>query len=693
MSLDLPINRYRNIGIMAHIDAGKTTVTERVLYYTGKTHKIGEVHDGAATMDYMVQEQERGITITSATTTCFWGIGDELHRFNIIDTPGHVDFTIEVERSLRVLDGAVAVFDGVSGVEPQSETVWRQANKYKVPRMCFINKLDRQGANFDKAVNSIRTKLKAVPVVLQMPVGSDSDFNGMIDLITMKYARWDKGSLGDQYELCEIPNEDLRIRAQVAREQLLEAVAEFDDAIMHKYLEGGVLTDEEIIRCIRIGTLNFSIVPVLCGAALKNVGVQLLLDAVIRYLPSPADVAEKVFTPEQMAMGYKVNSDGKFCGVAFKTVTDQFGELTYVRIYSGKLTSGVTVLNSSKDSKERVGRMVLMHANSREDVSEVKAGDIVGLISLKDVNTGNTLCDPSSPILLESIEPMQGVIEMSIRPKTPDDQKKLSSGLRKLISEDPSLSIKSQEVSTDDTILCGMGELHLDIIIDRLKREFGVNVDLGQPRVAYREAISKLVKIEYTHKKQTGGSGQFARVVMEFEPGEPGSGFQFEIALKGENISRDYFESIKKGSEDATSEGAVAGYPVVDIMVRLLDGAQHAVDSSPNAFRIAGKEACKEALRTAGSVLLEPIMSVQVNMPDEYLGSVIGDINRRRGILTSSESGSEAVVNARVPLSEMFGYVTDLRSSTQGRGMFTMEMYGYAPAPQSKVEEIKQSSS
>jgi len=684
------IEKYRNIGIMAHIDAGKTTTTERILYYTGKSHKIGEVHDGAATMDWMAQEQERGITITSAATTCFWND----HRINIIDTPGHVDFTIEVERSLRVLDGAVAVFDGVAGVEPQSETVWRQATRYNVPRMCFCNKMDRTGANFYRCVDMIKDRLKAVPLVIQLPVGSGEDYEGLIDLLKMKWIVWKDETMGADYEETEIP-ENLKVKADEYRHNLIEQAVEQDDSIMEKYLGGEEISVDELKKCIRKGTINGSFVPVVNGTAFKNKGVQLLLDAVVDYLPSPLDVdgivGHKVDSKEEIKVSCR---DTKFSGLAFKVANDPFvGSLTFVRIYSGKLLAGSTVLNTIKDKKERVGRMLLMHANNREDIKEAEAGDIIAIAGLKCTTTGETLADLNNEIVLEKMDFPDPVIEVSVEPKTTADQEKMGMALARLTAEDPSLRVES-DMESGQTILKGMGELHLEIIIDRMKREFKVEANIGQPQVAYRETITKKVDIEYIHKKQSGGAGQFAKVEIIFEPNpkteENPSGFEFVSKIVGGRVPKEYIPGVEKGLKAAKECGILAGYPVVDFKATLHDGAYHDVDSSVLAFEIAAKAAFREAMNQANSILLEPIMAVEVVTPEDYMGDVIGDLNSRRGqIQNLDERCGVKVITAQVPLSQMFGYVNSLRSLSQGRAQYTMQFDKYEQVPNNIAEEIK----
>jgi len=684
----IEIEKYRNIGIMAHIDAGKTTTTERILFYTGKSHKIGEVHDGAATMDWMEQEQERGITITSAATTCFW----KNHRINIIDTPGHVDFTIEVERSLRVLDGAVAVFDAVAGVEPQSETVWRQANKYRVPRMCFVNKMDRIGANFYRCVDMMKTRLGARPVPVQLPIHEAENYGGLIDLIKMKAVVWKDESMGADYTLEEIPA-DLLDKAKEYREQLVEAAVEQDDALMEKYLGGEAISEEDLKRCIRKATIAGAFVPVLNGTAFKNKGVQTLLDAVVDFLPSPVDIKQipaidlKTEQPINITCG-----DKKFAGLAFKIMTDPFvGSLTFVRIYSGTLAGGTGVANTTKNKKERIGRILLMHANNREDIKEAYAGDIVALAGLKDTTTGDTLVENDYNIVLERMIFPDPVIEVSVEPKSTADQEKMGMALSRLASEDPSLRIESDPES-GQTILKGMGELHLEIIVDRMKREFKVEANIGQPKVAYREAITKQVEIDYTHKKQSGGSGQFAKVKIIFEPlpADAAENFVFESEIVGGRVPKEYIPGVEKGLKSAKETGFLAGFPVVRLKTRLIDGAYHDVDSSVLAFEIAARSAFREAMEKAGSIILEPIMKVEVVTPEEYMGDVIGDINSRRGQIQNLEARDVAqVITAKVPLASMFGYVNSLRSLSQGRASYSMEFECYEPVPNAVAEEIK----
>ena len=687
MARSHPLDRYRNIGIMAHIDAGKTTTTERILYYTGKSYKIGEVHEGTATMDWMEQEQERGITITSAATTCFWNE----HRINIIDTPGHVDFTIEVERSLRVLDGAVAVFDGVAGVEPQSETVWRQADKYNVPRMCFINKLDRMGANFDMCVGMIRDRLGARPMVMQLPIGIESDFVGVVDLVNNHAIVWLEESLGAKFEIREIPD-DLKDAAAEARMHLIEMAVEQDDAAMEAYLEGTEPDVATLKQLIRKGTLNFSFVPVLTGSAFKNKGVQPMLDAVIDYLPSPLDVpAIKGVKMDGVTEDTRPADDhAPFAALAFKIMTDPFvGTLTFARIYSGKLDSASVVLNSVKDKKEKVGRMLLMHANDREDIKHAFAGDIVALVGLKDTTTGDTLCAPNAPIILERMEFPDPVIEVAVEPKTKADQEKMGIALSRLAAEDPSFRVSSDQES-GQTIIKGMGELHLEILVDRMKREFKVDANVGAPQVAYRESLARPVELVYTHKKQSGGSGQFGEVKVALEPGERGSGIQFVDQIKGGNIPREYIPSVEKGMRETAETGSLIGFPIIDFTIRLIDGKYHDVDSSALAFEITGRGAMREAAQKAGIKLLEPIMKVEVVTPEDYLGDVIGDLNSRRGQIQGTDSrGNAQVVEAMVPLANMFGYVNELRSFSQGRAQYTMQFSHYDEVPANVAEEVK----
>ncbi|MEK9596426.1 MAG: elongation factor G [Rhodospirillaceae bacterium] len=687
MARDYQLERYRNIGIMAHIDAGKTTTTERILYYTGKSYKIGEVHDGNATMDWMEQEQERGITITSAATTTFWND----HRINIIDTPGHVDFTIEVERSLRVLDGAVAVFDSVAGVEPQSETVWRQADKYDVPRMCFINKMDRIGADFYRCVDMIVDRLGSTPLVLQLPIGSESEFVGVIDLIEMKAVRWLEESLGAKFEVVDIPD-DLKEQAEEYRGRLLETAVEQDDDAMMAYLEGEEPDRAVLTQCIRRGTLSGAFVPVLCGSAFKNKGVQPLLDAVVDYMPSPLDIgATNGVLPDSDEQVERAPSDeAPFSALAFKVMNDPFvGTLTFARIYSGVLESGATVINTVKGNRERIGRMLLMHSNSREEIKEAHAGDIVALVGLKSTTTGDTLCTPQDQVILERMEFPDPVIEVAVEPKTKSDQEKLGVALARLAAEDPSFRVSSDEES-GQTVIKGMGELHLEIIVDRMKREFKVDANVGAPQVAYRETISKPTDIDYTHKKQTGGSGQFARIKLTFEPQEPGEGYAFVNTVVGGSVPREYVPGVEKGLIDAQGTGIIAGFPVIDFKVTLTDGASHDVDSSVMAFEIAARAAFREAMQKAGPRLLEPVMRVEVVTPEDYMGDIIGDLNSRRGNVSGMDSrGNARVVNAMVPLANMFGYVNNLRSMSQGRAQYTMYFDHYAQVPQAVADEVR----
>ena len=687
MARETPLNKYRNIGIMAHIDAGKTTTTERILYYTGKSYKIGEVHDGNATMDWMEQEQERGITISSAATTCFWND----HRINIIDTPGHVDFTIEVERSLRVLDSAVAVFDSVAGVEPQSETVWRQADKYDVPRICFVNKMDRTGADFFRCVDMIVDRLGASPLVTQLPIGAEAGFVGLIDLISMKAIIWKDETLGAEFEKSDIPD-DLADQAAEYRKQLVETALEQDDAALEAYLEGQEPDEETLNKCIRSGTIAGDFVPVLLGSAFKNKGVQPLLDAVISYLPSPTDVPAikgiKVDSEEEIER--KSSDDEFFSALAFKIMNDSFvGSLTFIRIYSGVLEVGTSIMNTVKGKRERVGRMLLMHSNSREDVKEARAGDILALAGLKDTTTGDTLSDANNQVILECMEFPDPVIEISVEPKTQSDQEKMGVALNRLAAEDPSFRVTS-DIESGQTIIKGMGELHLEIIVDRMLREFQVDANIGQPQVAYRETISKNADVDYTHKKQTGGHGQFARVKLRVEPLPSGSGFEFENKVVGGNIPKDFIPGVEKGLKSAMESGIKTGFPVTDLKLTLYDGASHDVDSSVMAFEIAARAAFRELAAKAGPKVLEPMMRVEVVTPDEYLGDIIGDLNSRRGSVGGMDQrGNARVVNAQVPLSNMFGYVNTLRSMSQGRAQFTMHFDHYAVVPSQVSEEIQ----
>ena len=686
MPRDTKLERYRNIGIMAHIDAGKTTTTERVLYYTGRSYKIGEVHEGTATMDWMEQEQERGITITSAATTCFW----RDHRINIIDTPGHVDFTIEVERSLRVLDGAVAVFDSVAGVEPQSETVWRQADKYKVPRICFINKMDRIGADFDRCCGMIVDRLGATPLIVQLPIGAESDFKGVVDLIKMQAVIWKDESLGAEFEYTDIPAE-LADRAAEARETMVELAVEQDDAAMEAYLEGNEPDEETLKRCIRKGTCGLAFVPVLCGTAFKNKGVQPLLDAVVDFMPSPVDVPDvKGVKPgSDEPISRRSADDEPASALAFKIMTDPFvGSLTFVRVYSGVLQSGGQILNTVKENRERIGRMLHMHANHREEVKEAYAGDIVAIAGLKGTTTGDTLCDAAHPVILERIEFPDPVIEVAVEPKTKGDQEKMGVALGRLAQEDPSFQVAT-DVESGQTIIKGMGELHLEILIDRMKREFKVDANVGAPQVAYREAITRASEIDYTHKKQTGGAGQFARVKLTFEPLEPGEGFIFENAVVGGSVPREYVPGVQKGLEGARDTGVIAGFPMIDFKATLIDGASHDVDSSVLAFEIASRAAFREGVGKAGPVLMEPVMRVEVVTPEEYMGDIIGDLNSRRGNVSGMDTrGNARVVTAMVPLANMFGYVNTLRSMSQGRAQYTMHFDHYERVPQAVADEV-----
>lgn len=693
MARSHPLDRYRNIGIMAHIDAGKTTTTERILYYTGKSYKIGEVHEGTATMDWMEQEQERGITITSAATTCFWsadeGKGPE-HRINIIDTPGHVDFTIEVERSLRVLDGAVACFDGVAGVEPQSETVWRQADKYGVPRMCFINKLDRTGADFYYCVQSIIDRLGARPAVLYLPIGIEGGFKGLVDLVENRAIIWLEESLGAKFEYQEIPD-DLKGKAAEARTNLIELAVEQDDDAMEAYLEGNEPDVATLKKLIRKGTLGMAFVPVVCGSAFKNKGVQPLLDAVVDYLPSPLDVpAIKGILPNGDEDSRPSDDNAPFAALAFKIMNDPFvGTLTFARIYSGTLETSSQVMNSVKDKKEKVGRMLLMHANDREDIQVAYAGDIVALAGLKDTTTGDTLCATNAPIILERMEFPDPVIELSVEPKTKADQEKMGVALNRLAREDPSFRVSTDHES-GQTIIKGMGELHLEILVDRMKREFKVEANVGAPQVAYREYLAKPVELTYTHKKQSGGSGQFGEIKIAVAPGERGSGFQFFDEIKGGNVPKEYIPSVEKGLRETAETGSLIGFPIIDFEVHLIDGKYHDVNSSALAFEICARGAMREVAQKAGIKLLEPIMKVEVVTPEDYLGDVIGDLNSRRGQIQGTDTrGNAQAVEAIVPLANMFGYVNQLRSFTQGRAQYTMQFSHYEEVPQNVADEVK----
>jgi len=685
------IQDYRNIGIMAHIDAGKTTTTERVLYYTGKSHKVGEVHEGNAVMDWMEQEQERGITITSAATTCFWGG----KRINIIDTPGHVDFTIEVERSLRVLDGAVAVFDAVAGVEPQSETVWRQADKYNVPRICFVNKMDRVGADFFRCVDMISDRLGAKPVVLQMPYGAEENFKGVIDLVAMRAIVWNGDKLGAEYAMEDIPG-DMLEEAQALHRKMVESVVELDDDLAERYLADEEISEDELKTCIRSGVISGAIVPVLCGSAFKNKGVQPLLDAVVDYLPSPVDVppaqgimADHVHDESPDPVEIRSSKDEQLVALAFKVMNDPFvGSLTFVRVYSGVLKAGSSVLNTVKLAKERVGRMLLMHANDREDVKEAVAGDIVAIAGLKKSTTGDTLCDDGHKVILERMEFPDPVIEIAVEPKAKADQEKMSLAIANLVKEDPSLRVKT-DAETGQTVLAGMGELHLEVIIDRMRREFKVEASIGEPMVAYREAITSSHTIDYTHKKQSGGAGQFARVKICFEPLEPGSGYVFENKIVGGAIPKEYIPAIEKGIEDVSCSGVLAGFPMIDFRATLIDGAFHDVDSSALAFEIAGKAAFREGALEAKPVLLEPIMSVEIVTPEEFMGDVIGHVNSIRGkVISMAMRGNAQVISAQVPLSEMFGYINNLRSMTQGRAQYSMQFDCYDKMPKHVADKV-----
>jgi elongation factor G len=684
---NFPLERTRNIGISAHIDAGKTTTTERILFYTGRLHRMGEVHEGAATMDWMEQEKERGITITSAATTCYW----DDHRINIIDTPGHVDFTVEVERSLRVLDGAIALFCAVGGVEPQSETVWRQMNKYEVPRIAFVNKMDRTGSDFVNVVDMMEDRLSANPVPVQYPIGAGDMFRGAIDLIENKAIIWDEESQGMEWDVIDIP-EDLSGDARRWRINLLESVAEYDDELLMKYLEGDKIEPAELEAVIRQATLNRDITPVLCGTALKNKGVQRLLDSVIKYLPSPIDVPPvEGHHPrdEEEKIVRRPEKDEPFSAVAFKIATDPYvGKITFVRCYSGTLEAGSKVYNASSDEMERVGRLMFMHSNDREDVDLIRAGDIAALVGPKNLKTGDTICDPDHPVVLESMDFPEPVIRIAIEPKTKKDRDKLTSGLVKLAEEDPTFNVSTDE-ETGQTLIAGMGELHLEIIVDRLKREFKVEANVGKPQVAYREAITRQVDEHYTLKKQTGGRGQFAEVYMEVGPNEDGTGFEFEDDIYGGSIPKEFIPSVKKGIESALEDGPLAGYPIEGIKVRLYDGAYHDVDSDQNSFEIAGRMGFRDAARRADPVLMEPIMAVEVITPDEYMGDVMGDLNSRRGQIGKMGQRNDAqVINALVPLSEMFGYSTDLRSITQGRAIYSMQFETYQSVPKSIAKEI-----
>ena len=686
MARTTPLDRYRNIGIMAHIDAGKTTTTERILYYTGRSYKIGEVHDGTATMDWMEQEQERGITITSAATTCDW----RGHRINIIDTPGHVDFTIEVERSLRVLDGAVTVFDSVAGVEPQSETVWRQADKYNVPRICFVNKMDRVGADFHRCVRMIHDRLGAIPLVLQLPIGTESEFAGVVDLVRMKAIIWKDETMGAEFETLDIPAE-LADQAAEYRKKLVELAVEQDDAALEAYLEGEEPDEETLKHCIRKGTCNLTFVPVLTGAAFKNKGVQPLLDAVVDYLPSPTDVPDvKGVDPDSdEPLTRKSADDEPLSMLAFKVMTDPFvGTLTFVRVYSGVLKTGISVLNTVKQNRERVGRMLLMHANHREDIKEAHAGDIIAIAGLKATTTGETLSDPQNPIILERMDFPDPVIEVAVEPKTKSDQEKMGVALGRLAQEDPSFRVTTDPES-GQTVIKGMGELHLEILVDRMRREFKVEASVGAPQVAYRETITRSAEIDYTHKKQTGGSGQFARVKLIFEPLEPGEGFVFENKVTGGSVPKEFVPGVAKGLNASREAGVLAGFPMIDFKATLVDGASHDVDSSVLAFEIATRAAFRDGIPRAAPVLLEPMMRVEVVTPEEYMGDIIGDLNSRRGNITGMDArGNAQVINAMVPLANMFGYINNLRSMSQGRAQYTMHFDHYEKVPQAVADEV-----
>lgn len=693
MARKTPIERYRNIGISAHIDAGKTTTTERILYYTGVNHKLGEVHDGAATMDWMEQEQERGITITSAATTCFWkGMDMQYpeHRFNIIDTPGHVDFTIEVERSMRVLDGACMVYCAVGGVQPQSETVWRQANKYKVPRLAFVNKMDRQGADFFKVVEQMISRLKATPVPIVIPIGKEDSFAGVVDLIKMKAIIWDESSQGMKFEHRDIPA-DLQGLAEEWRSKMVESAAEASEDLMDKYLESGDLTEAEILQGLRARTINCEIQPMLCGTAFKNKGVQRMLDAVIELLPSPVDIPPVVGEDENgQLVSRKADDNAQFSALAFKLMTDPYvGQLTFIRVYSGVLKSGDTILNPVKGRKERIGRLLQMHANNREEVKEVLAGDIAACVGLKEVTTGDTLSEPTAPVTLERMEFPEPVIHIAVEPKTKVDQEKMGVALGRLAQEDPSFRVRSDEES-GQTIISGMGELHLEIIVDRMKREFGVDANVGAPQVAYRECIKKAVEQEGKFVKQSGGRGQYGHVWIKLEPNEAGKGYEFVDAIKGGTVPREYIPAVDKGLQDAIKSGVLAGFPVVDIKFTLFDGSYHDVDSNENAFRMAASAAFKEGMKKAQPALLEPMMSVEVETPEEYMGNIMGDLSGRRGIVQGMEDlpGSIKAIKAEVPLAEMFGYATTVRSLSQGRATYSMEFKHYVEAPKNVAEAV-----
>ncbi len=693
MARHTPLERYRNIGISAHIDAGKTTTTERILFYTGVNHKIGEVHDGAATMDWMAQEQERGITITSAATTCFWkGMDLSLpeYRINIIDTPGHVDFTIEVERSMRVLDGACMVYCAVGGVQPQSETVWRQATKYRVPRLAFVNKMDRQGADFFKVVSQMKTRLKANPVPIVVPIGAEEHFSGVVDLVKMKAITWDEAAQGTKFTYGEIP-EDLLETVNHWREQMVEAAAEATEELMNAYLEGGELTEAQIVEGLRKRTIACEIQPMLCGTAFKNKGVQRMLDAVVDFMPSPLDVPPVKGTDDDgNEVSRKADDGEKFSALAFKLMTDPFvGQLTFIRVYSGMVKSGDTVLNSVKDKKERLGRLLQMHANDRLEIKEVRAGDIAAAVGLKDVTTGETLCAPDAPIILERMEFPDPVIHVAVEPKTKSDQERMGIALARLAQEDPSFQVRTDE-ETGQTIISGMGELHLEIIVDRMRREFNVEAGVGAPQVAYREAIRQAVEQEGKFVKQSGGRGQYGHVWIKLEPNETGAGYEFVDAIKGGVVPREYIPAVDRGIKDTLPNGVLAGFPVVDVKVTLFDGSYHDVDSNENAFKMAGSMAFKDAMRKAKPVLLEPMMAVEVETPEDFMGNVMGDLSGRRGIVQGMEdiSGGIKGIRAEVPLAEMFGYATSLRSLTQGRATYSMEFKHYAEAPKSVAEAV-----
>ncbi|MCL7744700.1 elongation factor G [Guyparkeria hydrothermalis] len=698
MSRTTPLERYRNFGIMAHIDAGKTTATERILFYTGVSHKIGEVHDGAATMDWMDQEQERGITITSAATTAFWqGMDQQFqkHRLNIIDTPGHVDFTIEVERSLRVLDGAVFVLCAVGGVQPQSETVWRQANKYGVPRLAFVNKMDRQGSDFFRVMDQLKKRLGANPVPIVIPIGAEENFEGVVDLIRMKAIYWNTDDMGMTYDEREIP-EELKEQAEQYREEMIEAAAESSEELMEKYLENGELSDEEIKQGIRQRTLENEIIPALCGTAFKNKGIQRLLDAVIEYLPAPTEVPDiKGELPDGTEARRKTGDDQPFAALAFKIMTDPFvGSLAFFRVYSGVVNAGDGILNSTKGNRERIGRILQMHSNSREEVKSVYAGDIAAAVGLKNVTTGETLCDPKDPIILERMEFPDPVISVAVEPKTKSDQEKMSQALGRLAQEDPSFRVRTDEES-GQTIISGMGELHLEILVDRMRREFKVDANIGKPQVAYRETIRGSVEQDGKFVRQSGGRGQYGHVKLRIEPNEEGEGFEFINQIVGGVVPKEYIPAVERGVEEQMQNGVIAGYPMVDVKVTLYDGSYHEVDSNEMAFKVAGSMAFKEGAQKASPALLEPMMSVEIETPEEYMGDVIGDVNRRRGMVQGMEdtAGGSKQIKAEVPLSEMFGYATDLRSATQGRATYSMEFGRYAEAPKSVVEEVSKGAS